>query len=131
MTTLSRLVKIGLHVYGIWPYVPSTVVFKLYWIIMLSTAQVFQYWHVVINIHMDDYIYGRIRTPSNIYAVSSIMRYSLLYIKFVILWKLHFRSCCIFKESSNIVRGRKLDNAEGEMVISQLFYQAIVDDIMT
>ncbi|XP_039309964.1 uncharacterized protein LOC105193486 [Solenopsis invicta] len=79
MTTLSRLVRFGLHVYGIRPYVTSTVVFRLYWIIMLSTAQVFQYRYVVMNIHMDDF-------SEYMDGVSSAMASSLLYIKLIILW---------------------------------------------
>ena len=79
MTTLSRLVRFGLHVYGIRPYVTSTVVFRFYWIIMLSTAQVFQYRYVVMNIHMDDF-------SEYMDGVSSAMASSLLYIKLVILW---------------------------------------------
>ncbi|XP_025073093.1 odorant receptor 22c-like [Pogonomyrmex barbatus] len=79
MTTLNRLVRIGLHVYGIWPYVPSTVIFRLYWIMMLSMAQVFQYRYVVVNIHMDDF-------SQYMDGVSSAMASSLLYIKLVILW---------------------------------------------
>ncbi|XP_011631793.1 uncharacterized protein LOC105423657, partial [Pogonomyrmex barbatus] len=79
MTTISRLVKFGLHIYGIWPYVPSTVIFRLYWIIMLSMAQTFQYRYVVVNIHMDDF-------SQYMDGVSSAMASSLFYIKLVILW---------------------------------------------
>ncbi|XP_012526718.1 odorant receptor 22c [Monomorium pharaonis] len=79
MTTLSRLVRFGLHIYGIRPYVASTVVFRLYWIIMLSMAQVFQYRYVVMNIHMDDF-------SEYMDGVSSAMASSLLYIKLIILW---------------------------------------------
>jgi len=79
MTTLSRLVRLGLHFYGIWPYVPSTVIFRLYWIIMMSTAQVFQYRYVIMNIHMDDF-------SEYMDGVGSAITSSLLYIKFVILW---------------------------------------------
>ncbi|XP_024870425.1 odorant receptor 22c-like [Temnothorax curvispinosus] len=78
-TTLSRLVRFGLHIYGIWPYVPLTVMFRLYWIIALSTAQVFQYRYVVMNIHMDDF-------SEYMDGVSSAMTSSLLYIKLIILW---------------------------------------------
>ncbi|XP_071568908.1 odorant receptor 22c-like [Temnothorax nylanderi] len=78
-TTLSRLVRFGLHIYGIWPYVPSTVVFRLYWIIALSTAQVFQYRYVVMNIHIDDF-------SKYMDGVSSAMVSSLFYIKLIILW---------------------------------------------
>ncbi|XP_071569015.1 odorant receptor 22c-like [Temnothorax nylanderi] len=78
-TTLSRLVRFSLHIYGIWPYVPSTVVFRLYWIIALSMAQVFQYRYVVMNIHMDDF-------SKYMDGVSSAMTSSLFYIKLIILW---------------------------------------------
>ncbi|KAF3054419.1 Odorant receptor 112 [Nylanderia fulva] len=78
-TTLSRLVRFNLHIYGIWPYVPSTVLFRLYWIMMLSTAQVCQYGYVVVNIHMDDF-------SQFMDGVSSAMASSLLYIKLVLLW---------------------------------------------
>ncbi|XP_011870727.1 PREDICTED: odorant receptor 22c-like [Vollenhovia emeryi] len=77
-TTISRLIRFNLHIYGIWPHA-SNVVVRLYWIIMLSTAQVFQYRYVVVNIHMDDF-------PEYIDAVSSAMASSLLYIKLVIFW---------------------------------------------
>ncbi|XP_020289085.1 putative odorant receptor 92a [Pseudomyrmex gracilis] len=79
MTTLSRAVTLGLHVYGIWPYVPSTILFRFYWIVMLSTAQVFQYGYVIVNIHSDDF-------SQFMDGVSSAMASSLLYIKLVILW---------------------------------------------
>lgn len=78
-TTLSRLVRFGLHIYGIWPYAPSTVLFRLYWIMMLSMAQVFQYRYVIVNIHMDDF-------SQFMDGVSSAMASSLLYIKLVLLW---------------------------------------------
>ncbi|CAL1674360.1 unnamed protein product [Lasius platythorax] len=78
-TTLSRLVRFGLHIYGIWPYAPSTLLFRLYWIMMLSTAQVFQYGYVIVNIHMDDF-------SQFMDGVSSAMASSLLYIKLVLLW---------------------------------------------
>ncbi|XP_011065052.1 PREDICTED: uncharacterized protein LOC105152445 isoform X1 [Acromyrmex echinatior] len=79
MATLSRLVKFGLHVYGIWPYASFTVVFRSYWIIMLSIAQVFQYRYVIMNIHMDDF-------SQYMDGVSSAMASTLLYTKLVILW---------------------------------------------
>ncbi|XP_019882105.2 odorant receptor 67c-like isoform X2 [Camponotus floridanus] len=78
-TTISRLVRFNLHIYGIWPYVPSTVLFRLYWIIMLSTAQVFQYRYVIVNIHMDDF-------SELMDGIGSAMASSLLYIKLVLLW---------------------------------------------
>ncbi|XP_011694596.1 PREDICTED: odorant receptor 22c-like [Wasmannia auropunctata] len=78
-TTLSRLIRFGLHIYGIQPYVPSAVVFRLYWIVALSIAQIFQYRYVVVNIHMDDF-------SEYMDGVSSAMTSSLLYIKLVILW---------------------------------------------
>ncbi|XP_026823994.1 uncharacterized protein LOC113561623 [Ooceraea biroi] len=78
-TTLSRLIRIGLHIFGVWPYVSSTVLFRLYWIVMLSTAQVFQYRYVVVNIHMDDF-------SQFMDGVSSAMASSLLFIKLIILW---------------------------------------------
>ncbi|EFN71823.1 Putative odorant receptor 13a [Camponotus floridanus] len=79
ITTISRLVRFNLHIYGIWPYVPSTVLFRLYWIIMLSTAQVFQYRYVIVNIHMDDF-------SELMDGIGSAMASSLLYIKLVLLW---------------------------------------------
>ncbi|GAB1863051.1 Odorant receptor [Camponotus japonicus] len=78
-TTISRLVKFSLYIYGIWPYVPSTVLFRLYWIMMLSTAQVFQYRYVIVNIYMDDF-------SELMDGISSAMASSLLYIKLVLLW---------------------------------------------
>lgn len=78
-TTFSRLVRFNLHVYGIWPYAPSNVLFRLYWIIMLSTAQVFQYRYVIVNIHMDDF-------SELMDGIGSAMASSLLYIKLVLLW---------------------------------------------
>ncbi|XP_024871224.1 uncharacterized protein LOC112454203 isoform X2 [Temnothorax curvispinosus] len=78
-TTFSRLIRCTLHICGIWPYVPSTVVFRLYWIIALSTAQVFQYRYVVMNFHVDDF-------AEYMDGVSCTMSSSLLYIKLVILW---------------------------------------------
>lgn len=78
-TTLSRAVRIGLHVYGIQPYAPTTVLFRLYWIAALSTAQACQYGYVIVNIHMDDF-------SEFMDGVGSAMASTLLYIKFVTLW---------------------------------------------
>ncbi|XP_067205422.1 uncharacterized protein [Linepithema humile] len=79
MSTLSPVIKIGLHIFGVWPYLPSTILFRSYWIVMLSTAQVFQYRYVLVNIGMDDF-------SQFMDGVSSAMASSLLYIKLVILW---------------------------------------------
>ncbi|XP_019699252.1 odorant receptor 4-like [Harpegnathos saltator] len=78
-STLSRAVKIGLHFYGIRPYLPTTVLFRLYWIMALSTAQVFQYRYVIVNIDTDDF-------SEYMDGVSSAMASSLLFIKLAILW---------------------------------------------
>ncbi|XP_067206892.1 odorant receptor 13a-like [Linepithema humile] len=79
MTTVSRVVRIGLHIYGVWPYVSSTVFFRLYWIVILGMAQVFQYRYVMVNIGMDDF-------SQFMDGVSSALAWSLFYIKLVILW---------------------------------------------
>ncbi|XP_020289083.1 odorant receptor 4-like [Pseudomyrmex gracilis] len=79
MTTLSRAVTLGLHVYGVWPYVPSTILFRFYWIVMLSTAHVFQYRYLIINVHTDDF-------SQVIDGMSSTLASTLLFIKLVILW---------------------------------------------
>jgi len=79
MSTLSRLVKIGLHIFGVWPYLSSTILFRSYWIVMLSTAQIFQYRYVLVNIGMDDF-------SQFMDGVSSALASSLLYIKLVTLW---------------------------------------------
>ncbi|XP_032669852.1 putative odorant receptor 92a [Odontomachus brunneus] len=78
-STFSRIVKFGLHFYGVWPYLPSTVVSRSYWIIALSTAQVFQYGYVVVNSDMDDF-------SEFMDGLSSAMASSLLFIKLIILW---------------------------------------------
>lgn len=72
MHTVSRLVKFGLHIFGIWPYVPSAVLFRLYWIVAMSTAQVFEYRFVVVNVHMDNF-------SEYIDGVSNAMVSSLFY----------------------------------------------------
>lgn len=46
---------------------------------MLSTAQVFQYRYVIVNIHMDDF-------SQLMDGVGSAMASSLLYMKLVLLW---------------------------------------------
>ncbi|KAL6254504.1 hypothetical protein P5V15_014557 [Pogonomyrmex californicus] len=79
MSTVSRVVKIGLSVCGIWPYLPSTVLYRLFWIVMLSTVQFFQYHYVAVHYYTDSF--------SNFMdGVSSAMTYSLLFIKLGILW---------------------------------------------
>lgn len=78
-TTISRTVRIGLHIYGIQPYAPTTVLFRLYWIAALSTAQICQYRYLIANIHIDDF-------SEFVDAVSNAMASTLLYIKFVTLW---------------------------------------------
>ncbi|XP_020289102.1 odorant receptor 13a-like [Pseudomyrmex gracilis] len=79
MATMSRAVTLGLHVFGIWPYVPSTILFRFYWIVVFSTMQVFQYRYVIVNVHTDDF-------SQFMDGVSSALASSLLYIKLVILW---------------------------------------------
>ncbi|XP_014480042.1 PREDICTED: uncharacterized protein LOC106747210 [Dinoponera quadriceps] len=77
-STFSRIVKAGLHVFGVWPYLPSTLVCQLYWIIALSTAQVFQYGYVV---------YSNPESFSEFMdGVSSAMASTLLFSKLGILW---------------------------------------------
>ncbi|XP_020289116.1 uncharacterized protein LOC109857342 [Pseudomyrmex gracilis] len=79
MTTLSRGVTLGLHVFGVWPYVPSTILFRFYWVVMLSIIQVFQYWYLITNVHTDDF-------SQFMDGVSCVLACSLLYIKLIILW---------------------------------------------
>lgn len=79
-STLNRAVKIGLHFYGIRPYLPTTLLFRLYWIAALSTAQVFQYRYVIVNVDTDNF-------SEYMDGVSSAMASSLLFIKLAILWK--------------------------------------------
>ncbi|KAL6429654.1 hypothetical protein ACFW04_007522 [Cataglyphis niger] len=79
MSTVSRVVKIGLRACGIWPYLPSTFLYRLLWIAMLGMAQIFQYHYVVIHYYTDNF--------SNFMdGVSSAVTYSLLFIKLAILW---------------------------------------------
>ncbi|GAB1863052.1 Odorant receptor [Camponotus japonicus] len=79
MSTVSRVVKIGLRTYGIWPYLPSTALCRLLCIVFLSAAQIFQYRYVLINYYTDSF--------SNFMdGMSSTMAYSLLFMKLAILW---------------------------------------------
>lgn len=79
MSTVSRVVKIGLRTYGIWPYLPSTALCRLLCIVLLSAAQIFQYRYVLINYYTDSF--------SNFMdGISSTMAYSLLFMKLAILW---------------------------------------------
>ncbi|KAF3054418.1 Odorant receptor 146 [Nylanderia fulva] len=79
ISTVSRAVKIGLHACGIWPYLPSTVLYRFLWTVLLSTIQIFQYRYVMVHYYTDSF--------SNFMdGVSSAMTYSLLLIKLVILW---------------------------------------------
>ncbi|XP_011148049.3 odorant receptor 4 isoform X2 [Harpegnathos saltator] len=78
-STFSQIVKIGLHFFGVWPYLPSTVLFRSYCIMALSTAQVFQYGYVVVNSDTDNF-------SEFMDGVSSAMASSLLFIKLIILW---------------------------------------------
>ncbi|XP_032669890.1 odorant receptor 67c-like [Odontomachus brunneus] len=77
--TLSQIVKVGLHFYGIWPYLKSTVMWRLYWIMALSTAQVFQYNYVVVNSDTDNF-------SEFMDGLGSAMASSLLFIKLGLLW---------------------------------------------
>ncbi|XP_018401481.1 PREDICTED: uncharacterized protein LOC108778727 [Cyphomyrmex costatus] len=79
MSTISRAVKIGLHAYGIWPYLPSTILFRLLCIVMFGTVQFFQYQYVVIHFYIDNF-------SDLMDGVSSAMTYSLFIIKLIILW---------------------------------------------
>ncbi|XP_012526713.1 odorant receptor 4 [Monomorium pharaonis] len=79
MSTVSRVVKIGLCACGIWPYLPSTVLFRLFWIVMLGTAQYFQYQYIAVHFSTDNF-------SDLMDGVSSSMAYSLLFIKLSILW---------------------------------------------
>ncbi|XP_032669889.1 odorant receptor 4-like [Odontomachus brunneus] len=78
-STLNHAVKIGLHFYGIRPYLSTTILFRLYWITALSTAQIFQYRYVIVNIDTDNF-------SEYMDGVSSAMASSLLFIKLAILW---------------------------------------------
>ncbi|XP_020289080.1 putative odorant receptor 92a [Pseudomyrmex gracilis] len=79
MTTLSRAVTLGLHVYGVWPYVPSTILFRFYWIVTLIVTHVFQYRYLIINVHADN-------ISQFMDGMSSTLASTLLFIKLVILW---------------------------------------------
>ncbi|XP_020289082.1 odorant receptor 13a-like [Pseudomyrmex gracilis] len=78
MTTLSHGVTFGLHIFGIWPFLPSTILFRFYWIVVYSTIQIFQYRYLIMNIHTD--------FSQFMDGVSNVLACSLLYIKVVILW---------------------------------------------
>nr|XP_012219937.1 PREDICTED: uncharacterized protein LOC105670797 [Linepithema humile] len=78
-STVSRAVKIGLHACGVWPYLPSTVFYRLFWILMLSAPQILQYQYLAIHYQGDDF-------SDFMDGVSSAMAYSLLFIKLTILW---------------------------------------------
>jgi uncharacterized membrane protein len=79
MSTVSRVVKIGLRACGIWPYLPSTVLYRLFWIVMLGASQILQYQYVAIHYQDDNF--------SNFMdGMSSAMAYSLLFVKLTILW---------------------------------------------
>ncbi|XP_019699280.1 odorant receptor 24a-like [Harpegnathos saltator] len=79
MSTLSRVVEVGLHACGIWPYLPSTVICRLFWIVLLGTAQVLQYQYLLIHYHSDNF-------SDFMDGMSSAMAYTLLFIKLTILW---------------------------------------------
>ncbi|XP_014480015.1 PREDICTED: odorant receptor 4-like [Dinoponera quadriceps] len=72
------MVKAGLYFYGVRPYLPSTLLFRSYWVVALGTAQVFQYGYVV---YSDPDSFSEFMD-----GVSSAMAHSLLFIKLIILW---------------------------------------------
>ncbi|XP_019699278.1 odorant receptor 22c-like [Harpegnathos saltator] len=78
-STFSWLLKVGLHFYGVWPYLPSTVLFRSYCIIAMTTAQVFQYGYIIVNSDTDNF-------SEFMDGVSSAMTHSLFFIKLIILW---------------------------------------------
>lgn len=78
-STVSRAVEIGLRACGVWPYLPLTVPSRLFWIVMLSTAQIFQYRYVVVHYHDDNF-------SDFMDGMSCALTYSLLFIKLAILW---------------------------------------------
>ncbi|XP_011148020.3 odorant receptor 24a-like isoform X2 [Harpegnathos saltator] len=79
MSTLSRVVEIGLQACGVWPYLPSTVLYRLLWVVMLGTVQVLQYQYLLIHYHSDNF-------SDFMDGMSSTMAYTLLFIKLTILW---------------------------------------------
>ncbi|EZA57543.1 ObirOr5-V14 [Ooceraea biroi] len=79
ISTVSRVVKIGLRACGIWPYLPTTTLYRFFWIVMLGIAQIFQYQYVVIHYNTDNFSHF-------MDGVSSAMTYSLLFVKLTILW---------------------------------------------
>ncbi|KAL0134021.1 hypothetical protein PUN28_001133 [Cardiocondyla obscurior] len=78
-STVSRLVNIGLRAYGIWPYLPFTVLVRFFWVVILSVVQVFQYRYVVTHFQRGNF-------SDLMDGVSSTMAYSLLIVKLSILW---------------------------------------------
>lgn len=78
-STVSRVVEIGLRACGIWPYLLSTFLYRLFWTVMLGTVQVLQYQYVVMHYHSDNF-------SDFMDGVSSTMAYTLFFIKLAILW---------------------------------------------
>ncbi|XP_025163810.1 odorant receptor 4-like isoform X2 [Harpegnathos saltator] len=79
MSTLSRVMEIGLQACGVWPYLPSTVLYRLLWVVTLGIVQVLQYQYLLIHYHSDNF-------ADFMDGVSSTMAYTLLFIKLIILW---------------------------------------------
>ncbi|XP_014473880.1 PREDICTED: odorant receptor 4-like [Dinoponera quadriceps] len=76
-STLSRPVKIGLRLTGVWPN--SSVLFKLLWTSVMGTILIFQYHYILNHFSSDD-------LSNLIDGLSTTLPYSLLFFKLVVLW---------------------------------------------
>ncbi|XP_070150954.1 odorant receptor 10-like [Polyergus mexicanus] len=78
-TTVSPVVEFGLRAIGIWPGSPRSMLYRIYWTISLSLAQIFQFKFIVTCIKTNNF-------PNLVDSVSTSLPYSLLCLKLIILW---------------------------------------------
>ncbi|KAL6254522.1 hypothetical protein P5V15_014575 [Pogonomyrmex californicus] len=76
-STVSRPVKIGLRLTGIWPNSP--IFFRLLWTSVMGTGLIFQYHYLLTHFSTKE-------LPNLIDGLSTTLPYSLLFFKLVVLW---------------------------------------------
>ncbi|XP_011148033.1 odorant receptor 4-like [Harpegnathos saltator] len=76
-STVSKPVKIGLHLTGVWPN--TSVLFKLLWTLVMGTGLIFQYQYLLNHFSTND-------LPNLIDGLSTTLPYNLLFFKLVVLW---------------------------------------------
>ncbi|XP_076171912.1 odorant receptor 13a-like [Ptiloglossa arizonensis] len=78
INSVSRPVEIGLRLTGIWPSSYENI-FRFIWIIIMISAQIFQYWYIKKHLNFDN-------LTNLVEGVSTTLPYSLLLFKLITFW---------------------------------------------